>query len=394
MAAALVRAGCQVDALCPEHHPLVHVAGIGKLYRYRGLSSLESVATAIRSADPDVIVPCDDGVVAQLHRIHERAPKLRNLIAKSLGDPANFPIVRNRFELLDVARQLGLPVPLTQRVTTPEQVQNFWENRSGPKIVIKVDGETGGNGVRICSSLDQSLGAYAELGYRFGLATACKRLLVDRDPLAFWNLRSQRGMEITVQEFICGRPANAMLALNTGRVLSKVSVEVLVSDGPTGAANVIRRVQNTAIGEISAKIADRLKLSGFVGLDFVISAEDGKPYLIEMNPRCTQLGHLEFPDQCSLAAAYSANLSGSALPVSESPITSRNIFLFPQNRATAGAGMRADESAYLDVPVNQPALTSELLLEPWPQRQWLARLYHSLKPIRRPPATIFTQPIA
>lgn len=63
----------------------------------------------------------------------------------------------------------------------------------------------------------------------------CKRMVVDRDPLALWNTRHENPM-VTVQEFIPGRPTNLMMACCNGQVLGAVMVEVLWSQGATGAA--------------------------------------------------------------------------------------------------------------------------------------------------------------
>jgi hypothetical protein len=46
-------------------------------------------------------------------------------------------------------------------------------------------------------------------------------------------------------------------------------------------------------------------------------------------------------------------------------------------------GSRHLDGAYLDVPRDQPELVAELRLEPWPQRRWLARLYHTARPIEK-----------
>ena len=82
-----------------------------------------------------------------------------------------------------------------------------------------------------------------------------------------------------------------------------VSVAVIAADGPTGAAIIVQRIMSEQLKEIAQRLIKPLQLSGFYGLDFMIEEKTGTPYLIEMNPRCTQLGHLEFPDQCSLAGS-------------------------------------------------------------------------------------------
>ena len=83
-----------------------------------------------------------------------------------------------------------------------------------------------------------------------------------------------------------------MFACRDGEILASVTVEVLASQRPAGAATVLRLVRNDEIERASCLMARRLRLNGFHGLDFIIEEGTDAPYLIEMNPRATQLGHL------------------------------------------------------------------------------------------------------
>jgi hypothetical protein len=109
-----------------------------------------------------------------------------------------------------------------------------------------------------------------------------------------------------------------------------------------------------------------------------------------MNPRSTQLGHLEFADQGSLVGAFSAHWCGKPAPRAEYPISARAIALFPQ--ALKAAASRHHDSSYLDVPWDEPALETELKLPPWPERQWGARLYHAFRPLDRSAAVEYDKP--
>ncbi len=163
--------------------------------------------------------------------------------------------------------------------------------------MLKVDGMSAGQGVRISGSLEESLSAWQELRTPLSLVTAWKRLFIDRDPLVLWKRRNSAPAETTIQRFIRGRPANLMMSCWRGEVLSSVPVVVVAAEGPTGAATIFRRVRSERMTQAAKLIAARLQLSGFYGLDFVIESDTNVPYLIELNPRCTQLGHLDFPDQ-------------------------------------------------------------------------------------------------
>jgi hypothetical protein len=79
----------------------------------------------------------------------------------------------------------------------------------------------------------------------------------------------------------------------------------------------------------------------------------------------------------------SAALRGEPSPEAQNPVSSSTIALFPQALA-AGASCRAYvETGYHDIPSEEPQLVRELLLRPWPQRQWGSRLYHAMSPLNR-----------
>jgi hypothetical protein len=388
LAMALMHQGCAVSALCPAGHPLTHVSGLDHLRRYGGIDSLNCLRRALSGLRPEIVVPCDDGVVAQLHALHSQEPLLRDLIERSLGAAQSYSIVSSRYNLLTTAMEMGIAVPRTVQVGGAEDLV-AWHQKVAASGVLKVDGESGGNGVRFCGSLDESLAALQELGTRSSSATTWKRLAIDRDPLARWMHKTQTTRGITMQGFIRGRPANSMLACLSGEVLSTVSVVVIAADGPTGAAIIVQRIRNEGLDDIAQRLAKRLQLSGFYGLDFVIEEGTGTPYLIEMNPRCTQLGHLEFPDQCSLAGALIAGLRGEPEPSAAHPIGVETIAFFPQAIAARGAHWRQIDASYLDVPWEEPHLVRELRMAPWPQRRWLARLYHAFRPLQRSTPAVF-----
>src|ERR1700676_4172805 len=175
LAVALQRHGCQVRAVCPTRHPLAHVSGLLQTYRYGGIFLLSSLRRALLECRPDVVIPCDDGVVAQLHVLHQLDPSLRSLIERSLGPPDSFSVVASRYRLLNAAVELGIRVPRTRRVEKTKDLES-WHEDIASAAVLKVDGESGGNGVRIVHSLGESLAAYRELRVPCNSATAWKRL--------------------------------------------------------------------------------------------------------------------------------------------------------------------------------------------------------------------------
>jgi len=383
LATAFLHHGCTVSAICPNGHFLALVPGIGKLYPYSGIRSLQSLRKAMVSSQPDLIVPCDDSVTMQLHALHAEDPSLRGLIERSLGDPASFPVVESRGRLLQLASELGIRIP----VTKPASEIREWPH---PLTVLKTDGSSGGEGVAITRDGAEREAALGRLRKPLTLAMATKRFVVNRNPVALWLWRTKSEPDVTVQEFIEGCPANTMIACWKGEVLASITVEGLSTQGATGSSTVVRLIQNAEIDRASRKIALALGISGFAGLDFILepSFEGGTPkaYLIELNPRCTQLGHLVQPHQADLAGILAAKVGGrnpNEVPILD-PIADKVISFFPQALAWNSDNPHLIRGFH-DIPVNAPELVAELALPEWPHRQLPARIYHALFPPRRVP---------
>lgn len=375
LATAFIRHGCKVWAVCPPGHPLRFVTGIERVFPYMGLNSIGSLKAAILAVGPTLIVPSDDSVVWQLHELHARNPDLRSLIERSLGSDSAYPILRSRAAFLQVAAELGICVPATSTLTSENEL-NTW--RTGSAAVLKRDGTWGGTGVAIVHSLSSALMAFRSLSQPIGAGAAWKRYLINRDPVALWTLKRQESPKITLQEFIPGRPANSMMACWQGELLGTVSVEVLTSQGATGAATVVRLMQNEEMERAARLLARKFMLSGFHGLDFVLHQKTGAAYLIEINPRCTQLGHLRLANQGDLAGALCAKLSNQPLPAAADPqdLTPGEVVAFFPQAIKWNPKSPYLHSGWHDVPWEAPGLVRELLRDAWPERQWLSRIYH------------------
>jgi hypothetical protein len=167
-----------------------------------------------------------------------------------------------------------------------------------------------------------------------------------------------------------------MFACWRGEVLASSTVEVLVSQSPTGAANVVRVIKNNEIEAAVQLLARKLQLSGFHGLDFVLEQDTEAAYLVELNPRATQLGHLNLSAHGDLAGVMTGKLKDEAPGriASENQLENTTIAFFPFAFKTNPGSVYLHQG-YHDVPWDQPALVRELLRDPWPERQWQSRIY-------------------
>ena len=384
LAISLRDRGCLVEALCPPGHPLRYVRGLQRHHLYRSIGSLTALRKAIFAADPDAVIPCDDAVVWQLHQLYQDEPQLRGLISRSLGSAAHFETVGSREGLHQVALELDIRVPRTERVRTQEELRRCFERGGSATAVLKQDGTWGGNGVRVVHTLAEAAVAFSGMLQAPRRATAFKRMVINHDPIALWLGRHFKEPVVTLQEFIPGRPANLMMACWGGEVLGAVTVEVLWSHGATGAAMVVRLIDNAEITQAACALARRLELSGFHGVDFMLEAKSGAAYLIELNPRCTQLGHLPMAGWGDLAGLLGRHLGADAETRFEEPqlpglAVGDTIAFFPK-ALLLKPGSAYVRNGYQDTPWEEPALMRELLREGWPERQRLARLYHWLRP--------------
>ncbi len=385
LAMALIRHGCRVSGICPPGHPLRYVTGMEALYPYSGIDSLGALKSAILPSRPSLIVPCDDGVVWQLHELHARETALRPLIEYSLGPAEAYPVIRSRDALLHAAGELGIRVPVTQTLVSGDELKTWPQDAP---VVLKLDGTWGGSGVVIARTPAEALTAFRRLSRPMATSLVWKRWLINRDPLAWWSWQRREKPSVSIQQFIPGRPANTMLACWKGEVLGIVTVEVLTSQGVTGAATVVRLIKNDEIERAAILLARKFDLNGFHGLDFMLEDGTDLPYLIELNPRCTQLGHLRLPVQGDLAGFISAKLHGALGPEDasfspEETIQGNTVAFFPQT-FTWNPKSPYLKSGYHDVPWEEPALVRELLRTSWPERQILSRIYHHFRAPKRP----------
>jgi hypothetical protein len=394
VALAFLRHGCKVQVVCPPDHPFAFVSGIDTIYRYRGMDSIDSLHEAITSAEPDLVVPCDDGVVWQLHELHRIVAELRPLIERSLGAATGYEVVAGRAKLMQVAQELGIRTPETKEIRDRTDLQAWFsapgQAPSGPGV-LKLDWTCGGKGVRVVRSLEEAEREMDVMRRPITFMTAFGRWLLIYDAMAFWNWENHRRPAFTLQQFVKGRPANTMLACRDGKVLAMVTVEVLCAQSSTGTALVARPIQNDEIRIAAEKIAQRLQLSGFHGLDFMIEDGTGFAYLIELNPRCTQLGHLQIGAQGDLVGVLCGAFGSTRSLQDKRAISEETIAFFPEVLWSKPDCSYLD-SSYVDIPWEEPRLVQELMRRDWRDRQFLARLYRAIRPPKQTAVVFEVQP--
>jgi hypothetical protein len=381
LALVLAKAGCEVSAVCSTHgHPLLKTRVLQRAYTYSALRPLESLIRAIEETAPDIIIPCDDRGVRHLHELfawaktqNGSARGLANLIVRSLGSPESYPVVSARFDLLKLADEEGFRIPQTRSILESDDLK-AWQAEHPFPWVLKADETWGGRGVRIVNTPEEAERFFLEVSRPFRFRRAVKRMFVNRDPFWFQPWWANRKPAVIVQSHVQGRPANCGVVCWEGEVLACVAVEVVRAMGATGPASIVRVVNNSRIEGCAKRIAGRLRLSGFFGLDFMIEEGSGEPYLIEMNPRTTPVCHLRLGRNRDMIGALWAKLTGN--PVPDIPAVTENdmIAYFPQATSCESELL---QSCFQDIPQGEPDLLEEFL-RPWPERSFLFQLINRM----------------
>jgi glutathione synthase/RimK-type ligase-like ATP-grasp enzyme len=387
--------GCRVHSICPPAHPLHFVRGIERCCSIRSWSVQHSLIKAIEATHADYIVPTDDRAIWQLHALTTSHPQYGELVVRSLGDSKNFEIVRSRVSLLTLAESLQIRIPRTVSLGSRQEATSYAQSWSYPALV-KRDGTFGGRGVAVVGTPRALEDAFHRLGRNASLLACVKRRLVDDDVLAFSCSGALSSQEISLQKFVAGTPANAMYSCFRGALLASLQVRTICAQHATGAALIVERMNDPKIEEAGRRLAKALSLSGFFGLDFLLEDSSGYPYLLEMNPRATQLGHLPLGNQggagCLAEALWLAwTGNGSPRPASLTAPTKvpQRIAFYPQS-LVLGANSSLLASAWLDRPDDEPILVRELSQAGWPERRLLYRLFHRFYAVPQDKPVVFS----
>jgi hypothetical protein len=377
---ALENAGFTIDAVCPSGHPLSKTDAVRKIYKYRGLDALASFGEAIAASKPDLIVPGDDLAAQQLHLLYEQEHRKGDagkpvcaLIARSLGAPENFPLLYARAAFIQLAQEDGIRVPKTQVIRNIADLEK-WMSAAGADfpVVLKADGSSGGDGVRVVRTLEEANRGLRALQAPPLLLRAAKRALIDRDFALVWPSLLRRRSVVSAQTFIAGREATSAVACWKGEVLASLQFEVLNKAASSGHATVLRAIDDAEMSAAAEKIVRRLNLSGVHGFDFMLESQSGDAYLLEINPRLTQVGHLTLGPGRDIPAALFSAVSGQAVCPAPKITEENTIALFPQEWIRDSASPFL-QSAYHDVPWDKPELIRACVRARRKQRAWYSQ---------------------
>jgi len=343
---------------------------VRRVYAYHGLMPIPSFAAAIAAARPDLIVPGDDLATSHLHDLHARERRrgkaglpVCELIERSLGAPDGFAVVYARSTFVDMAREEGIRAPKTEVISSINDLRK-WVAQFGLPAVLKADGTSGGEGVRVAHTLEEGERAFGALQAPPLMVRAAKRALFDHDKSLVWASLLRHRSVVNAQVYVAGTEATSAVACWKGTVLASLHFAVVNKRSAAGPSSVLRLIENAEMSAAAEKMVRRLNLSGILGFDFMLEAHTGYAHLIEINPRATQVGHLALGAGHDLPAALYSAASGE--PFRAAPkVTEKDIItLFPQEWMRDPASLFLT-SGYHDVPWEEPELLRACVRKAW-----------------------------
>jgi biotin carboxylase len=272
---------------------------------------------------------------------------------------------------MELAREEGIRVPTTEIVRTVDDVKNVVEHVGFP-TVLKADGTSGGEGVRMVRTAAEAQSAFRKLHAPLLLARAMKRAALDQDStLILPSLRRERPTVIA-QSYVAGHEATSTIACWKGKILASLHFEVLRKSHAAGHATVVRLIENTDMSDAVEKMVRWMGLSGLCGFDFMLEASTGNAYLIEINPRATQVGHIALGAGRDLPAALYGAITGQPGRITPAVTTNDTIALFPHEWAR-DPGSEFLRTGYHDVPWPTPELVHACVRRSLKQSKWYSR---------------------
>lgn len=378
LAARFIALGCEVATVrLARGYPSDTLAQVRTRYGYRGSDPLRLIRGAMRDFQPDLVIPVCDRSISHLQRLHVWAhahgeQKIAACIERSIGPSESYRTVASRYDLLRMAAEEGIRIPDMQPVRGEDDLRTFAAAHPFP-WVIKADGSWGGQGVVQVHNFEHARHTYTHLGHRPGVTSLLSRLATNRDwPLHYGDWR-RPAPALLAQSWIAGWPANCAVVCWKGEVLAGIAVEVKATASATGPSRMVEVVDGAEMLSAAKRIAARLQLSGFFGLDFMIDQDTCAPYLIEMNGRCTPICALQLGKGRNLPEALYARVKGAAEPEGAPCTTLTKIAYFPQQQWGRTKPADAAPDWYYDIPLEAPEMI-EILLHPWRERSLFGML--------------------
>ncbi|WP_169740140.1 ATP-grasp domain-containing protein [Paraburkholderia acidipaludis] len=256
----------------------------------------------VRQSQPQWVIPLDELSIQVLQQIgigqlHGGTLPLPadvvELVRRSLGDPAGYPLFAVRRRAYEIAHAAMIPVAAQANAATAEACREFAREHGYP-VVLKQEASSAGVAAFILDS------------------EAALDDFTSREPF------SRAGQPWVIQRFIPGVLGMHAVFAVRGRILAKLSAvqSRRRNDRPTAPSSVVRLLQHDAMAASCAAFVAATGASGFHGWDFQVD-EAGNALMIEHNPRPISISHLGYllgDDLCQALATACGGTIGNPVP--------------------------------------------------------------------------------
>lgn len=220
---------------------------------------------ALQKKQWNILLPMDDDVLAI---VMEHRQEFEQYCYLPLPPTESYRIAADKGETAQLAMDLGIPVPLTKLPIHLEEIPLLAESIGYP-IVIKPRWSSGSRGIRIVHHREQLVEEYGRIHENF------------RFPVL------QEYIEPGVRFDVC------LLFDRQGKLkASFVQKEIRHFPLQMGPSTVQESVHAPELIELALKLLNPLSWYGIVEVEFMIDGRDGKPKLMEINPRFWNSLHL------------------------------------------------------------------------------------------------------
>ncbi len=223
--------------------------------------AVAALKTAVEAERVTLIIPVTDAVILPLS---EARAEFDGLCAIAMPTPEQLTVVTNKLKTIELAQELGVPVPLTRLVETAAEALAL--PISDWPVVLKPQAS------RLYR--DQATVEHFEVSYAH-----------NRDELAREIARFEGRCPVLLQSYYPGEGHGVELLLYEGRPLAAFQHKRLHEVPITGGASSFRQSVplDPTLYDYSARLLGALKWTGLAMVEFKVGAEGGK--LMEINGR-------------------------------------------------------------------------------------------------------------
>jgi predicted ATP-grasp superfamily ATP-dependent carboligase len=278
----LAKNGCTVVGADEKSLPFnMHSRHLESLYRHAPFNSTrfyEDILSIIRKEKPDVLIPIGGTGQISLHK--NEISKLINVL---VPDYESYCTAFNKKKTYELCCKAGIDMP---KHFTGAEANYLLSNRKNNKLVIKPDFDIGGSrGFKIVNSPEE-----LEIAGKY--------------------IQDKLGNYI-IEEFIPGASRTRTLQLLFNKQNKLISYFILkkIRQWPVTGGNTAYAVSTheQELLEFVLPFFEKCRWEGPAGVQLIIDERNGKPKLIEINPRFT--GSLPFAVQSGVGLPFTACLA-------------------------------------------------------------------------------------